>query len=73
LFNTLKFIDKAARYSIIFLIKGIRPFLGPSNCKYPTTCTAYAEEILKERSFLPAIFIVTKRVLSCNPFMDPKL
>ena len=67
-----KLIAKAIGFLLIFLIRGLRPFLGPSHCKYPISCTDYAAEQLKTQPLFRAIWQITKRVLSCNPFMDPK-
>ncbi|MFC1842182.1 membrane protein insertion efficiency factor YidD [Candidatus Dependentiae bacterium] len=68
----LKFIDKMCRYFLLFLIRGLRPLLGPAHCKHPISCTDYAQEQLTNRYLFPAIWLITKRVLSCNPFMNPK-
>jgi len=68
-----KYLDKACRYFLLFLIRGLRPFLGPAHCKHPISCTDYAEEKLRNRSLFPAVWLITKRVLSCNPFMNPKV
>ena len=73
LLNLLKYIDKAGRYFLIFLIRGLRPLLGPAHCKYPISCTDYAENTLKSKYLFPAVWLITKRVLSCNPFMNPRL
>ncbi|MFC1842184.1 membrane protein insertion efficiency factor YidD [Candidatus Dependentiae bacterium] len=47
------------------------PLLGPAHCKHPISCTDYAQEQLTNRYLFPAIWLITKRVLSCNPFMNP--
>lgn len=53
----------------IFLIFGLRPLFGPQGtCRFPITCTQYAEEQFKEKSFLIAILYIIKRVIYCNPF-----
>jgi len=70
--NVPTLVAKALGLLLIFLIRGLRPFLGPSHCKYPISCTNYAAEQLKTKPLLAAIWLITKRVLSCNPFMDPK-
>ena len=53
---------------ILFLIEGLRPLLGPSNCRYPIGCTTFAREQFEKESFLKAFKNTTLRVLSCNPF-----
>jgi len=65
-------IAKSIGYLLIFLIRGLRPLLGPAHCKHPISCTDYAEETLRKEPLLKAIWLITKRVLSCNPFMNPK-
>ena len=69
----VKNIDKTVRYFLIFLIRGLRPLLGPAHCKYPVSCTNYAEDKLKNKYLFPALLLITKRVLLCNPFVNPKL
>lgn len=59
---------------ILLFIKGIRPLLGPQGCcKYTITCTEYAEMQLKEKSLIPALWAIFKRVISCNPFTKVRL
>ncbi len=58
---------------LIFLIKGIRPLLGsPGCCRYTVTCTDFAVQQLQEQPLHKAIWRISKRVLSCNPFCKPK-
>jgi putative component of membrane protein insertase Oxa1/YidC/SpoIIIJ protein YidD len=38
-----------------------------SVCIYPISCTTYATEILTQKPFIVACYLITKRVLSCNP------
>ncbi|TET05816.1 membrane protein insertion efficiency factor YidD [Candidatus Dependentiae bacterium] len=53
---------------LIYLILVLRPLLGPACCKFTISCTQYAILQLKEKSFLPALWTILKRLLSCNPF-----
>lgn len=55
-------------HTILFFIEGLRPLLGPSNCRYPVGCTAFAREQFEKESFFKALKNTTLRVLSCNPF-----
>ncbi len=56
------------RTTLICLITGIRPLLGPSNCRYAVGCTPFAIEQLRKHTSSKAIWLIIKRVLSCNPF-----
>ncbi len=44
----------------------ISPFLGHS-CRYFPTCSEYFIESLKTHSLHKAIYLSTKRILSCHP------
>lgn len=62
----------SARF-LIFLIRGIRPLLGPPGCcRYTITCTNFAVQQLQEQPLHKALWRIGKRVLSCNPFCKPK-
>lgn len=52
---------------VIFLIRGLRPLLGPATCKYQVTCGTFAIAQLQELPIHIAIWSVVKRILSCNP------
>lgn len=66
----MNFISKLIRTAVSFCIIIIRPFLGPSNCYYPIGCTQFALLQLKDKNkpIHIALWIITCRVLSCNPF-----
>lgn len=53
---------------IIFIITGLRPLLGPAECRFEVSCTNYAKDELKNKPLLKALFSIIKRLLSCNPF-----
>jgi len=53
---------------ISFFITGIRPFLGPADCKFYPSCTRFAQQQLEQQPLHKALWIITKRVASCNPF-----
>jgi len=67
-----RFIAKIIAHTLLFLINGIKPLLGPSHCKYPISCSEFAEIELKNKPLFTAIWNITKRVLSCNPFVNPR-
>lgn len=47
--------------------KFISPIL-PARCRYYPTCSAYAHTALKTHSLSSALILITKRLLSCQPF-----
>lgn len=54
---------------ILSFIKTIRPLLGDAGvCRYAFTCTQYAEYQLKHENLSFALYNISKRILSCNPF-----
>ncbi|MBL4588078.1 membrane protein insertion efficiency factor YidD [Candidatus Babeliales bacterium] len=67
----LKIVKLLIQSCILF----IRSLLGfrrggsgrPSFCIYPIGCTEYALRILEQKSLLKAPFLITKRLLTCNP------
>ena len=50
------------------IIIGLRPLLGPANCRFEPTCTPYAINQLKTQSVLVALKNIVKRIISCRPF-----
>jgi putative component of membrane protein insertase Oxa1/YidC/SpoIIIJ protein YidD len=59
---------KLIKKSLIFLLYGIRPYLGPAECKFTIGCTEYAVIQLNEQPLFKALWAIARRVLSCNPF-----
>lgn len=41
-------------------------------CRHKPTCSAYAKESFNRFIFPKALFLSTKRILSCNPLFKPK-
>jgi putative membrane protein insertion efficiency factor len=37
-------------------------------CRYHPTCSTYARTALRERGFIESLYLITKRVLKCNPY-----
>ncbi len=58
-------------YVAIFFIKFyqyvISPFF-PRSCRYTPSCSAYALQSYKTYNFIFATYLVTKRILKCNPW-----
>lgn len=53
---------------LVFLLIGLRPFLGVATCRFPIGCTAYAQEQLEKQPLHQALWLICKRLLLCNPF-----
>jgi len=62
---SLRFLN----HILIFMLIGLRPLLGPAQCRYPQTCGNYAVEQLEKKFVLSALWAIIKRLLSCNPFI----
>lgn len=45
---------------------GISPLLGP-RCRFYPCCSEYAIGVLKQHSFLKAIYLMIKRLSRCHP------
>lgn len=62
---------EAVRWIFIQLIRiyqtCISPFLG-NHCRFYPSCSQYAKEALKTYHFLKAIYLTSRRLLSCHPF-----
>jgi putative membrane protein insertion efficiency factor len=71
----LKDIGKYLRNALVFLLiipvkiyqLFISPMLGAS-CRYTPTCSAYSIEALKKHGPVKGLYLVIKRILSCNPW-----
>lgn len=64
-------MTRGIRYILLRLLwayrMGIRPLLGPS-CRFTPSCSAYAEEALKKKPLLTALWLIIKRLLRCGPW-----
>jgi putative component of membrane protein insertase Oxa1/YidC/SpoIIIJ protein YidD len=52
----------------MLVIIGLRPLIGMAHCRYAVSCTQFAQWQLQEKSLLPAVWAIIKRVCSCGPF-----
>lgn len=43
----------------------------PPKCRFTPTCSQYAKECYQKFNFAKASFLVTKRLLKCNPLFKP--
>ncbi|MDE7263425.1 MAG: membrane protein insertion efficiency factor YidD [Anaeroplasmataceae bacterium] len=43
----------------------------PPRCRFTPTCSQYAKECYQKFGFAKASFLVTKRLLKCNPLFKP--
>jgi putative component of membrane protein insertase Oxa1/YidC/SpoIIIJ protein YidD len=65
-------IESVIKHILSALILAIRPIMGcPGCCRYPISCTDYALFMLEHKRLLPALNLIIRRVLSCNPFTKP--
>ncbi len=62
--------NKLPLYLIDKYQKGISPN-HPPRCRFTPTCSQYAKECYQKFHFLKASFLVTKRLLKCNPLFKP--
>lgn len=46
----------------------LRHFFPYGYCRHEPTCSAYAVETLKTEPFLKSLWLIVRRVLSCNPW-----
>ena len=58
------------KYVLIWLIKIYQKIPGPwhSSCKHQPTCSNYAIGVLNEYGFLKGSYLMSKRILKCNPW-----
>ncbi len=67
----VRFFSNGLNYVFLFLIRGyqllLSPYLG-GNCRYEPSCSCYALTAFHRLPFWKALFLSTKRVLSCHPF-----
>ncbi len=64
-FNYLK---KFISFILQFLIMSLRPLLGPpAHCVYALSCTKFALYQLEHEPLGKAVWVIIKRLLSCNP------
>ncbi|MEK9657614.1 MAG: membrane protein insertion efficiency factor YidD [bacterium] len=45
----------------------VSPFLG-AQCRFYPSCSVYAETVFNEQPLFKALFLTSKRLLSCHPF-----
>ena len=63
---------RAAETAVAGYRRTVSPMLartGIVRCRYSPTCSAYAEEALRRRGFLPGTALTAWRLARCNPFV----
>lgn len=55
-------------YSLVTILVGLRPLLGPAACRYDIGCTQFAVIQLESLPLHKALWAISTRLLSCNPF-----
>jgi putative membrane protein insertion efficiency factor len=71
-------LSTVARETVLLPIRAYRRFLSPvlgQRCRYYPSCSAYAEESVRELGAFRGMILAVWRVLRCNPFsrggLDP--
>lgn len=71
-------VTRAARSAAAAPIVAYRRWISPGlprRCKYEPTCSAYAEQAIREFGILRGLVLAVWRILRCNPFshggLDP--
>ena len=66
----IRSIDYLLKAFIIFFVKTyqlvLSPVVGPQ-CRFTPTCSNYALDALRARSFFIAMYLISKRIIRCNP------
>jgi|OM-RGC.v1.030634573 putative membrane protein insertion efficiency factor len=67
----IRSIDYLLKAITIFFVKTyqlvLSPMVGPQ-CRFTPTCSNYALDALRGRSFFIAMYLISKRIIKCNPF-----
>jgi putative membrane protein insertion efficiency factor len=66
----LKAIDYLVKIPLILIIKGykkITPAHWSYSCKFVPTCSSYALNALNKKNLFTALYLITKRLIRCNP------
>lgn len=59
----------ACSMTLITLLVGLRPLLGPAACRYEIGCTQFAVIQLESLPLHKALWAIGCRIFSCNPFL----
>ena len=66
-------IDLFFRRLFVYLVKGYRFFLSPvfgRRCRFYPTCSQYALDALKAKTFFNSLKLILIRISKCHPFND---
>ena len=66
-----QWFQKLIAFPFIFLIRFYQLIISPNlppSCRYTPTCSQYALLCFKEFNILKALYLTTKRILSCHPW-----
>ena len=66
-------MKRLASAPLLALIRAYRRWISPAfprRCKYHPTCSAYAEQAVRELGPVRGSIVAGWRVLRCNPFSD---
>ena len=66
-------IDLFFRRLLVYLVKGYRFFLSPvfgRQCRFCPTCSQYALDALKSKTFFNSLKLILMRISKCHPLND---
>jgi len=66
-------IDLFFRRLFVYLVKGYRLFLSPvfgKQCRFYPTCSQYALDALKSKTFFISLKLILIRISKCHPLND---
>ena len=66
-------IDLFFRRLFVYLVKGYRLFLSPvfgKQCRFYPTCSQYALDALKTKTFINSLKLILIRISKCHPLND---
>lgn len=72
-YNLLGFfraIDYLVKIPLILTIKGYKKVTFANwsySCKFMPTCSSYALDALNKKNIFTALYLITKRLIRCNP------
>ena len=82
--NPVKFLWNLPRNIAILFIRLYQVLLSPDHswlkakypygfCKHYPTCSEYSKQAFSEFGFIKGFGLTVKRVVSCNPWSEPKV
>jgi putative component of membrane protein insertase Oxa1/YidC/SpoIIIJ protein YidD len=64
-----RFLAWFVKKTLLFGIENFWPLVRPVGvCRYTISCSQYAKLMLEQKPLHQALWLIAKRVVSCNPF-----